>query len=267
MMISHLHAMLRGCLIWLLALGPALPAQAATSLLIWPLAPVIESGQRASSVWLENLGNESVTLQIRVLAWDQREHRDTYQNQQQLIATPPFASIAPGARQLVRLTATAAPAAGTEQAFRILIDEIPTPEADAQHDAQSAPEQSAALKFQMRYSLPLFVYGEGLWGKEKSARARAASQQAEPALTWQVLEIDGRNHLQLRNTGTGHARLSKVRLIDANDEVLELSGGLLGYVLPGKQMRWALPEGRQFEALKLQATLDSKQAPRELPRQ
>lgn len=270
MQTRFLRTLWRAFMTGLVGLWLSLPAHAASSLLIWPLAPVIEAGQRASSMWLENLGSEPVTLQIRVLAWDQQEHRDTYQNQQQLVATPPFATLAPGARQLIRLTATAAPAANTEQAYRILIDEIPMqPTGDAQTTSvtDEAASQSAALKFQMRYSLPLFVYGQGLWGKEKPARLRDPGEQAQPMLTWQVLDIDGRGYLQLNNTGKGHARLSQVRLLGDNAESLELGGGLLGYVLPGKSMRWALPEGRSIRAHTLQTRLGNQQTPQELPRQ
>src|SRR5690606_24485722 len=124
----------------LLLFLPMLSAQAASSLLIWPLAPVVEADQRASSMCLENLGQAPVTLQIRVLAWYQDGTRDPYQQQQHLTASPPFANIEPGARQLVRLTATTAAQPGTEQAYRILIDEIPVQPADA---AQLAPAEGA----------------------------------------------------------------------------------------------------------------------------
>lgn len=47
-----------------LAAGGAL---AQSSLMIWPLDPVIEHDQRASALWLENRGSQPVSLQIRVL--------------------------------------------------------------------------------------------------------------------------------------------------------------------------------------------------------
>ncbi|MEA3168872.1 MAG: fimbrial chaperone protein, partial [Pseudomonas sp.] len=46
-------------------------AQAASSVLIWPIDPVLEADQQASALWLENRGTETANLQIRVFAWSQ----------------------------------------------------------------------------------------------------------------------------------------------------------------------------------------------------
>ncbi len=98
---SSIVAWLTGCL---LAIAP--PIRAGTSVLIWPLDPTIEMEQRNGAIWLENVGSEPVTLQIRVLAWDQQDYQDDYVTQNNVIATPPFTTIAQGKKQLVRLTAT-----------------------------------------------------------------------------------------------------------------------------------------------------------------
>ena len=46
--------------------------QAASSVLIWPIDPVLEADQQASALWLENRGTETANLQIRVFAWSQK---------------------------------------------------------------------------------------------------------------------------------------------------------------------------------------------------
>ena len=134
--------------------------QAASSVLIWPIDPVLEADQQASALWLENRGNETANLQIRVFAWSQGGFDEQYQNQRDVIGSPPVAKIEPGQKQLVRLTRTREVPPGQELAYRIIIDEIPaaapeTPAADG--------KTAAAIRFQMRYSVPLFAYGTGLW--------------------------------------------------------------------------------------------------------
>lgn len=57
------------------------------------------------------------------------------------------------------------PAAGKELAYRVVLDEIPTP--------RNPGENQAGLTFQRRYSVPLFVYGTGL-----------NTDSARPALRW-----------------------------------------------------------------------------------
>lgn len=205
-------------------------ALAGGSLMIWPLDPTIEAGKKAGAIWLENVGNAPITLQVRVFAWDQQDFQDRYLEQNLIVGTPPFAKIEPGKKQLIRLTLTAPVLPGEERAFRVLVDEIPTPD---------SATTSTGLKLQMRYSLPLFVYGEGLWGKPDGRKLNAV--EAEPVLAWRLVEEGGVRYLQVRNSGSGHARLSQVRLLDASrsaDKTVDIAKGLLGYVLPGKVMRW-----------------------------
>lgn len=46
----------------------SLPAGAATSVLIWPIDPVLEADQKAGALWLENRGTAPANLQVRVFA-------------------------------------------------------------------------------------------------------------------------------------------------------------------------------------------------------
>jgi len=250
----------------LLALLLAAPRlHAGTALLIWPIDPTIEAGERSVALWLENVGRDPVTVQIRLFAWEQRDYQDDYSVQQQLVGTPPFSSIEPGKKQLIRLTMLQPVPAGQERAFRILIDEIPT----ARDTAASAPTQAnAGLRFQMRYSLPVFVYGKGLWRKNAPSGAKAATAQAQPQLSWSLEEVEGQRYLQVHNAGSGYARLSQVRMhatTDGNPDAvatqIDLAAGLLGYVLPGKTMRWPVSDKLTAQDYSLQAQLAGGASP------
>jgi fimbrial chaperone protein len=110
-----------------LSLGGA-AAHAMTSVLIWPIDPVIESDQHAAALWLENHDNKPVTLQIRVLGWSQAKGDDVYDERQTRVAgSPPMAVVPPGKRQLIRLTRLAPTTPGVEEAYRVMIDEVPQP--------------------------------------------------------------------------------------------------------------------------------------------
>jgi len=212
------------------------PAFAATSVLIWPIDPVLEADQKAGALWLENRGSAPTSLQVRVFAWRQGEYQEQFQAQREIIGSPPVANIAPGQKQLIRLTRTGGSPAGQEQAYRIIIDEIPSPlPTDA---ASEGPK--AAIRLQMRYSVPLFVYGEGLWGKPDPAGKRSAEGLGKPQLSWRAVTVQGKPYVELRNTGPVHARLTDVVLQQAGQD-RPLVEGLLGYVLPGASMRWPAP--------------------------
>jgi len=182
-------------------------AHAGNSVLIWPIDPKITADEKASELWLENRGESTTLMQVRVFSWQQINGREQYQTQQQVLASPPLVRIEPGKRQLVRLIKQTPPAAGQQAAYRVLLDEIPTP--------QKPGENQAGLNFQMRYSVPLFVYGSGL-----------EPDKARPELSWRLVNREGKQSLEITNRGSGHARLSHVSL---GGRVI--SDSLFGYVL------------------------------------
>ncbi|MBK5304324.1 MULTISPECIES: fimbrial biogenesis chaperone [Gammaproteobacteria] len=225
------------CAVLAMVLLGAVKVQAASSVLIWPIDPVLEADQQASALWLENRGNETANLQIRVFAWSQSGFSDQYQNQRDVIGSPPVAKIEPGQKQLVRLTRTRDIPAGQELAYRIIIDEIPSASPVTTDDGKTA----AAIRFQMRYSVPLFAYGAGLWSKEDMTRKRDPKGAGVPDLSWRKVAVDGRSYMEVRNQGAVHARLTEVAFKQGG-QTRPVVEGLLGYVLPGAIMRWPTPE-------------------------
>ncbi|MDL5593974.1 molecular chaperone [Bacillus subtilis] len=225
-----------GCAMLVLASLGVIKAQAASSVLIWPIDPVLEADQQASALWLENRGSETANLQIRVFGWSQNGYQEQYQNQRDVIGSPPVAKIEPGQKQLVRLTRTKDVPPGQELAYRIIIDEIPS----AQPPVADAGKTAAAIRFQMRYSVPLFAYGAGLWSKEDTTRQRDPKGIGLPQLSWRMVSVDGKPYVEVRNQGAVHARLTDVALKQGGQSK-PLAEGLLGYVLPGAVMRWPAP--------------------------
>ncbi|TMU72259.1 molecular chaperone [Pseudomonas fluorescens] len=233
--VTSRHSFLR-CAMWTMVMLGASQAHAASSVLIWPIDPVLEADQQASALWLENRGNETANLQIRVFGWSQSGFAEQYQNQRDVIGSPPVAKIEPGQKQLVRLTRTKEVPPGQELAYRIIIDEIPS----AQPAGADGGKTAAAIRFQMRYSVPLFAYGAGLWSKEDSTRARDPKGVGLPQLSWRTVAVDGKPYVEVRNQGAVHARLTDVAIKQAGQSK-PLAEGLLGYVLPGAVMRWPAP--------------------------
>lgn len=239
-----------------------IPVFAASSVLVWPVYQSIEADQNGSALWLENRGATDVVLQIRVMAWKQQMSEDVYAEQQRVVASPPFATVAPGERQLVRLMRLAPVDAGKEDPYRIIIDEIPAPDA-------APATNGTGLRLQMRYLLPLFVSGSGIWTHVRSDKPRDPGTAQRPVLHWSKVRVDGRDMLVVRNTGIVHARLSNV-FWGSNEHNKEtahvMTEGFLGYVLPGSVMRWALPGGANIpEGKTLFAQLADNTAPISIP--
>ncbi|WP_233973283.1 fimbrial biogenesis chaperone [Pectobacterium versatile] len=211
---------------------------AASSILVWPIYQVIESDESSSALWLENKGNAPVGLQIRIMSWKQIDFQDRYAEQSNVIATPPFMTLEPGKRNMVRLIRVNPAPANTEQAYRIIVDEIAAP------NQQNAPQMG--LQFQMRYLLPLFLDGAGVWTHTRPGKRRVNAEPTRPVLSWRVSAVGGGNYLYVRNRGVVHARLSNVYWSadqSGKGSQVKVTDGFLGYVLPGQEMRWSLPAG------------------------
>lgn len=154
----------------------AVKAQAAATILLWPIDPWLSADARATELWIQNQGNSATTMQIRIVRWKQEGGYERYTAQQDVVASPPIVTIAKGSKQLIRLIKQGTIPSGVEQAYRIIVDEIPQPDAKA--------EPSMGLKLQMRYSIPLFVYGQGIPTlNEGEHHALANTQQ----LNWRVI--------------------------------------------------------------------------------
>ncbi|MFW5409990.1 molecular chaperone [Pectobacterium brasiliense] len=211
---------------------------AASSILVWPIYQVIESDENSSALWLENKGTAPVGLQIRIMSWKQIDFQDRYAEQSNVIATPPFMTLEPGKRNMVRLIRVNPTPANTEMAYRIIVDEIAAPY------QQDAPQMG--LQFQMRYLLPLFLDGAGIWTHMRPGKRRASAEPTLPVLSWRVSALGGKNYLYVRNRGVVHARLSNVYWSadqSGKGSRIKITDGFLGYVLPGQEMRWPLPAG------------------------
>ncbi len=206
-------------------------AYSASNIMIWPVDPMIAPKDSATELWVQNQGTTPAVLQARIVRWEQWEGQDRYQQQQDVVASPPIIQVAPGGKQLFRLIKQSLVPANQEQAYRIVVDEIPQPV-----DNQS---KQLGFRLMMRYSIPLFVYGEGINVKPDGENR---TQVDVSRLRWHVEEQGGQQHLAIRNDGPVHLRISQVGLRQGGTS-RSIAEGLMGYVLAGTEQRFPLPAG------------------------
>lgn len=235
---------------WLIAAMLALAATAspaANSLLIWPVNPTIRPGEQAAALWIENQGRTTAHLQLRVFAWQQLDGDDDYRVQHDIVGSPPMTRIAPGQRQLVRLTRTAPTPVPRELAYRVVVDEIPVQAADT-----TQADAPAGVRFQFRYSIPLFVLGE-------------TAAHDGPQLAWTLEQREGQTFLLVHNHGHRHARLTGLGFRRQRGAHVPLQNAQLGYVLAGSVARWPLTDATRAEGT-LEAHVDDHRRLRTIPR-
>jgi fimbrial chaperone protein len=194
----------------------AAPACAASGLQVAPIGLQLRHDASADALWLSNTGDTLVQAQIRVFHWTQADGQDQLEVSRGLLISPPMLSLAPGQRQLVRVIRSGPAPEAQEDAYRVVVDELPLP----------SPARTG-LQFVLRYSIPVFL------------EPRVAHGKAELHSRWR----DGPDgaYLQVSNRGTAHAQLAELYLRDAQGKRTLLKPGLLGYALPGSRMEWVLP--------------------------
>lgn len=205
-------------------------AFAQATFLIWPIYPNIEANENATAVWLENTGSSDAMVQIRVFQWEQKDNKDSFQTQNEVIPSPPVVRVKAGERNMLRLTRAVMPAERQEKSYRIIIDELPIKK-------ELEDGNSAQVSFQMRYSIPLFSYGKGMGSgfNAESVKMNEKNPNAKPILSYWTTQQSGQYQLNIKNTGHKYARLTGINL-SAEGAEIESKGVSLGYVLANSQM-------------------------------
>lgn len=222
-------------------------SHAANNILIWPIDPFLAAGEKATELWIQNQSTAPTTMQVRIVRWRQESGFERYQPQQDVAASPPIVRIAGGKKQLIRLISQAPVPMGVEQAYRVIVDEIPQP--------QDSSQPQIGLKLQMRYSIPLFVYGQGI----ATQRSGAHHAFVEPSkLSWRLASENGKPAIEVSNNDDVHARISKVT-VRQRGERRTLVDGLWGYVLPNSTRLFPLPSGVSSPT-ELSASINAREA-------
>ncbi|NGY04416.1 fimbrial biogenesis chaperone [Solimonas terrae] len=198
-----------------------------------PILLEFDARSPARALWLTNAGDHVLHGQVRVFRWTQENGEDRLTPTRELVVSPPMVEIAPGSQQLVRVI-RATPYPAGEQAYRILVNELP----------DTSRGENLGLSFVMEFSVPVFVGDAGT-----------------PAqLSWNLRKDNDQVVLEARNRGGTRAQVSAFALLDAHGKTLMQEPGLLGYALAGQLRRWTLklPAQAAADAQILQARINGE---------
>ena len=184
------------------------PASAGT-LQVNPVLVDITADRRTASVTVRNEEAVPVTIRAYALVWTQADGGDSYDETAEVIVSPPVATLAPGATQLIRVGLRAP--AGAPRSYRLIIEEVP----------EANP--GGGIRVALRLNLPLHVLtAPGVAGDLQWSARR---------------EADGGWSFAARNTGAGYVRLTPEAARAATGIRFDDSVHF-GTVLPGATRRW-----------------------------
>jgi len=200
-----------GLLAVLIALmgGGAVQAQ---SLMVIPVNVQLPTGQKATTVTVSNHGTTDTAIQIRAYAWNQQTGTDELVDSDAVLVSPPLASIAAGATQVVRLILRQTPQ-GKEATYRIVVDQIPP------------PAEPGVVHIVLRMSIPIFAQPTGRTSAHLKFR----------------IERDGDSaFLVASNDGGRHEVVRDVVLLTADGRKLTTPSNTSPYILAGSTRRWPI---------------------------
>ena len=186
----------------------------AASLEFSPVRVEMRPGQTATTIELHNLG-ATVAVQVRPYLWTQRGDIDELNPTSDLVVSPPIFTIPEGETQVVRLLVRVA-SGNTEQAFRLIFDELPQP-------GSGRPIVTA-----LRASIPAFYDPPGVTADHLEWKAEHGSQGLL---------------LAAQNTGGRSARLKVSADLPGGHGSVLIPLGKDPNVLAGATRHWSVPNG------------------------
>jgi fimbrial chaperone protein len=203
-----------------------------------PIRVELSPSARSAALTVKNSGTEAVVVQISVQAWSQSNGTDVLSPTREVLVSPPIATIAAGAEQIVRIGLRRAPDEHRELSYRLFLQEVPPPPKPGFQGLQVA----------LRIGLPIFV--------------QPRSGPAKPALVWEAHRRDpGAISLKLSNEGNGHIQISNIAMFRPGEKEPVATHASLTYVLPGQSRAWDLKTqhagAQASDRLQLKASTDA----------
>jgi fimbrial chaperone protein len=205
----------RICIVAAVLLYPAWAR--ASSLSVSPITLDVVTPATTATLTTRNGESRPLAAQIRVFRWTQVDGQDRLDPTEDVVASPPLVTINGGADYIVRLERTAGREIAGEEAYRIVVDELPNPNR----------QRNGSVAMVLRYLVPAFFF---------------SADASQPKLAWSLAHRGGATILQAANSGDKRIQIVDLRLGDATRAVM-VGKGLAGYVLGHSTRSWVVPAG------------------------
>ncbi|WP_324764861.1 molecular chaperone (plasmid) [Sinorhizobium meliloti] len=224
-----MRSMLKGIGTTALFLLWSLTADAA-ALRVAPTTVELMAPDSAAVFNLRNEAKRPLNVQVRIFRWSQQDGVEHLEPTNDVVASPPSAQLAANADYVVRVVRVSKKPVRSEESYRVVVDELPDP----------SRRKAGTVNLVVRHVLPVFFRNPDAPG---------------PEVVWSLARSGGGLVLVAQNKGGSRLRLSDVTLTQGST-VVGRRKGLVGYVLGGTTMQWAI--GRSSRIAGGAVTLSAK---------
>lgn len=188
-------------------------AAAAASIDVSPVLVSVPPDGRQTTLRVDNSGAEEILVQVKAVPWVTSDMLDAVQPVRDLLVVPPVFKLSANGRQVLRVALRRPLTEPREQAYRLVITEVP----------RDLPA-FGGVAMGLRFNLPVFVTPAG----------------AAPAPGWTVRSgASGRAELVVTNMGTARISIQELVLHEPAGAAL-LTGAGPETALAGESKSWPL---------------------------
>ena len=178
-----------------------------------PVIAHITEQQRITSFNIKNQSSTPTAIELQIFRWEQIDGEEKLTPAPEMLVTPTIFKVPANASQIIRVGMRQPVLSEKEQAYRLILKEIPAP-----------PKQGfQGLNVLLKISLPIF----------------ASKTMVSPALQWRAIAGEnGKLKLDINNTGLGHTKILQVNLRNGTQQ-LPLTIKRQTYLLAGDHQQWS----------------------------
>lgn len=176
------------------------------------VSPILIEGTGRTTLTLQNKDNRPLNVQVRVFKWTQVGGEDKLVPTNEVVASPPVVTVSPNQDYVVRLQRQAAAPPTQEDAYRVVVDQLPNPNR----------QRNGTVEVVLRFLVPAFFGSPDI---------------SQPRLRWSLQSRGGRRVLVAENSGDRRIQLTNLAL-KSGGKTVNVQKGLAGYVLGRSQKVW-----------------------------
>ena len=198
----------------------------AGSYMVKPVRIELSTRQLRSTMQVQNLGDEPITIQARIAAWNANGAEEILSDNDDILLNPPIFTVPVRHTQYLRLGLRHSPRGITEGSYRLILEQVPGP-----------PKPNfTGINTLLRISVPIFV----------EPRIPA------PQLAWTLERTSDRDmRLAVENHGNAHVQIRKFAVTLGGSDAASFAQDTATYVLPNARKQWLIHNGILAAAGKL----------------